>query len=114
VQVIGPIDHGFVQSMYFAGPEGLSLEICTGSDIDERAWIDPEVQRLCGIDDTEVAQLKAPVPYQRAAEPVPQPSSDPSKPQMHYPPAVYQRMVAMSDQQMWERASETTPPVIVE
>ena len=114
VQVIGPIDHGFVQSMYFAGPEGLSLEICTGSDIDERAWIDPEVQRLCGIDDIEVARLKAPVPYQRAAEPVPQPSSDPSKPQMHYPPTVYQRMVAMSDQQMWERASETTPPVIVE
>jgi len=28
VQVMGPIDHGFCQSMYFAGPEGLSLEVC--------------------------------------------------------------------------------------
>jgi catechol 2,3-dioxygenase-like lactoylglutathione lyase family enzyme len=114
VQVIGPIDHGFVQSMYFAGPEGLSLEICTGSDIDERAWIDPEVQRLCGIDDREVEQLKAPTAYARPAAPVAQPPSDPTKPQMHYPAAVYDRMVAMSDQQMWDRASETTPPVIVE
>ena len=114
VQVIGPIDHGFVQSMYFAGPEGLSLEICTGSDIDERAWIDPEVQRLCGIDDREVERLKAPAGYDRPAAPVAQPSSDSTKPQMHYPAAVYDRMVAMSDQQMWERASETTPPVIVE
>ena len=26
VQVFGPIDHGFVQSIYFAGPEGLALE----------------------------------------------------------------------------------------
>jgi catechol 2,3-dioxygenase-like lactoylglutathione lyase family enzyme len=114
VQVIGPIDHGFVQSMYFAGPEGLSLEICTGSDIDERAWIDPEVQRLCAIDDREVEQLKAPAAYERPTAPVPQPRSDESKPRMHYPPAVYDRMVAMTDQQMWERASETTPPVIVE
>ena len=34
VQVMGPIDHGFVQSFYFAGPENLSLEVCTGSSID--------------------------------------------------------------------------------
>jgi catechol 2,3-dioxygenase-like lactoylglutathione lyase family enzyme len=114
VQVIGPIDHGFVQSMYFAGPEGLSLEICTGSDIDARAWIDPEVQRLCGIDDGEVELLKVPAAYVRPSEVVPQPASDATKPQMHYPPAVYARMMAMTDQEMWERASETTPPVSVE
>ena len=37
VQVLGPIDHGFCQSIYFEGPEGLNLEISTGSAIDERA-----------------------------------------------------------------------------
>ena len=32
IQVMGPIDDGFVQSIYFAGPEGLSLEVtCGGS-----------------------------------------------------------------------------------
>jgi hypothetical protein len=30
IQVMGPIDHGMIQSIYFAGPEGLSLEVCTG------------------------------------------------------------------------------------
>ena len=46
VPVIGPIDHGMCHSIYFAGPEGLSLEIACGGAIDERAWIDPEVQAL--------------------------------------------------------------------
>ena len=36
VNVIGPIDHGFCKSIYFAGPEHLTLEISTS-----RAAIDP-------------------------------------------------------------------------
>ena len=56
IQVIGPIDHGMIQSIYFAGPENLALEVCTGRSIDERQWVDPEVQGLCGISDDELAQ----------------------------------------------------------
>jgi catechol 2,3-dioxygenase-like lactoylglutathione lyase family enzyme len=114
VQVIGPIDHGFVQSMYFAGPEGLALEICCGSDIDERAWVDPEVVGLCGITDAEILALEHPAPFERGLEPVPQPATDPAQPTMHYPPDIYERMLAMTDQEMWDRASQTTPPVEVE
>ena len=51
IQVLGPIDHGFVQSIYFEGPEGLNLEVACGSNIDPAAWIDPEVTGLCGITD---------------------------------------------------------------
>ena len=32
--VMGPIDHGMCKSIYFAGPEGLQLELATGSGID--------------------------------------------------------------------------------
>nr|HPU53522.1 VOC family protein [Burkholderiaceae bacterium] len=55
VNVIGPIDHGFCLSIYFAGPEGLTLEISTsGAAIDPRAWIDPEVVALAGISADEL------------------------------------------------------------
>ncbi len=62
IQVLGPIDHGMIQSIYFAGPEHLSLEVCTGRDIDERQWIDPEVQGLCDIsaEETRAAHESAP------------------------------------------------------
>lgn len=111
VQVIGPIDHGMIQSMYFAGPEGLCLEVCCGSSIDARQWIDPEVQRLCGISDDELAKLKEPDPIELGDEPVAQPATDEAKPRMSYPDKVYAAIMAMSDADMWNTASETTPPV---
>jgi catechol 2,3-dioxygenase-like lactoylglutathione lyase family enzyme len=114
IQVMGPIDHGFCQSMYFAGPEGLSLEIATGAGIDERAWIDPEVQGLCGIDASEVERLKAPAPYERPAQPVAQPADDLTKPRMHWPEAVYDRIMSTPDDVLWDKMSETTPPVAVD
>ncbi|MEL6891160.1 MAG: VOC family protein, partial [Actinomycetota bacterium] len=49
IQVMGPIDHGMIQSIYFAGPEHLSLEIAVGRAIDAEQWVDPDVQGLCGI-----------------------------------------------------------------
>ena len=94
LQVMGPIDHGFVQSIYFAGPEGLSLEVSTGSDIDERAWIDPEVTGLCGITDAELEALKNPAIYQRPAEPVPQPPFEDAPFHMH-PPEQWRKKMAV-------------------
>jgi catechol 2,3-dioxygenase-like lactoylglutathione lyase family enzyme len=114
IQVMGPIDHGFCQSMYFAGPEGLSLEIATGAGIDERAWIDPEVQGLCGIDDSKVERLKAPAPYDRPTQPVAQPADDLTKPRMHWPEGVYSRIMGTPDDVLWDKMSETTPPVAID
>ncbi|MPY92396.1 MAG: VOC family protein [Acidimicrobiia bacterium] len=111
VQVMGPIDHGMIQSMYFAGPENLVLEVCCGSGIDETAWVDPEVVRLCGISAAEVERLEHPAAFTEAAEPVTQPATDPTKPQLRYPPKAYERIMGMSDQETWDRFSETTPPV---
>src|SRR5207237_1286863 len=39
IQVLGPLDHGLCKSIYFAGPENLSLEIASSAEpIDARAW----------------------------------------------------------------------------
>lgn len=113
VQVMGPIDHGMVQSMYFAGPEGLSLEIATGSGIDDRAWIDPEVTGLCGITEAELAELRDPAAYEPSGEPVAQPPFE-EAPFHMYPPEQWQQIMSVPDEVMWERASETTPPVAVD
>ena len=50
VPVLGPLDHGFCKSIYFAGPENLSLELSFSNEaIDAEAWIDPAVMALAGI-----------------------------------------------------------------
>ena len=112
VQVIGPIDHGFIKSIYFAGPEGLTLKVCCGREIDADAWVDPEVVALCDISLSEVEEMKNPAPFQRPAQPVPQPAYDPDKPVMHYPVGQYEAIAAMSDELIWETFNETDPPVV--
>lgn len=113
IAVIGPMNHGMCQSMYFAGPEGLALEIACGGAIDERAWIDPEVQALAGISDDEVARYTSPAAYERPDQPVPQPEHDPAKPHLVYPEHVYRAMLATPDEVMWN-AVTSEPPVHVD
>ncbi len=115
IQVLGPIDHGFVQSIYFEGPEGLNLEITCGSDIDERAWIDPEVVGLCGITSDELETLKQPAAFERPTEPVAQPTAPhPDNVRAQRFPERTARTAAIPDEVVWERFSVTTPPVDVD
>ncbi|HRE01233.1 MAG TPA: VOC family protein, partial [Ilumatobacteraceae bacterium] len=80
VNVFGPLDHGMCHSIYFAGPELLSLEIATSErPIDARAWIDPEVVDLVGIDDQMLQRLKSPAAYAGEGGAVPNPPIDWSK-----------------------------------
>jgi hypothetical protein len=112
VQVLGPIDHGFTQSIYFDGPEGLNLEISCGSNIDASAWIDPEVVGLCGITEAELQALKEPAGFESTAEPVSQPTRPhPSSVHDDQHLAWHARVMALTDEQVWEQMSETTPPV---
>jgi hypothetical protein len=115
VNVMGPLDHGFCKSIYFAGPEGLNLEISTSAaGIDERAWIDPEVVELAGISAEELDRYKSPSAYENSTGgPIPQPPIDPSKPHMVYPPDVYERIMMMADDDLTARMSEPDPPVRV-
>ena len=88
VTVVGPIHHGLCDSIYFAGPEDLSLEIATSERaIDGRAWIDPEVVALAGIAPAELERFRSPAPFADRGGALAQPPLDKSKPYMRgWPP----------------------------
>jgi catechol 2,3-dioxygenase-like lactoylglutathione lyase family enzyme len=112
INVIGPIDHGMCRSIYFGGPEALTLEIATSSKpIEPERWIDPETVREAGIDAEELARFKSPTPFERPNEPVAQPPMDPDKPHMRYPKALYAQLLETSDEEIWKNASYPDPPV---
>lgn len=114
ITVFGPIDHGMCHSIYFAGPEDLSLEVATSAaPIDSRAWIDPEVVELAGISAEELDRFRNPAPF-TADEPVAQPDFDESKPYMRgYAVEDLVRMLQVPDDVVLEKFSESTPPVAV-
>jgi catechol 2,3-dioxygenase-like lactoylglutathione lyase family enzyme len=116
ITVLGPIHHGMCDSIYFAGPEDLSLEIATSERaIDGRAWIDPEVVALAGITPAELARFRNPVPFPGQGGRVAQPPLDPSKPTMRgWPAGVYEHLVQLPDAEFTARMSETEPPVEVD
>jgi Lactoylglutathione lyase and related lyases len=111
VNVIGPIDHGMCKSIYFAGPDQLTLEVATSqAAIDPAAWIDPQALARAGISAEEAERYKAPPAY-AGPSPVPQPPYDPAKPHMVYPEQMYQALLATPDEVLTARASYAEPPV---
>lgn len=112
VPVFGPMDHGFCQSIYFAGPEGLNLEIAVSdAPIDAEEWIDPEVVALAGISADELQGYLAPEPGPASEPRVPQPAYDPAKPHMRYPEERYRAMLQIPDDVFTANASFAEPPV---
>ena len=117
VTVMGPIDHGMCKSMYFAGPEDLSLEIATSEEaIDGRAWVDPEVVELAGISAEELDRFKNPAAYEGEGGAVPQPEFDPAKPWMRgYPEEAYRAVITMPDEVIAAQAEPfKDPPVEID
>jgi catechol 2,3-dioxygenase-like lactoylglutathione lyase family enzyme len=115
ITVVGPIHHGLCDSIYFAGPEDLSLEVSTSEKpIDGRAWIDPEVVALAGISAAELERFRKPAEFASQGGALAQPPIDPAKPWMRgWPPGVLEHFVAMTDEEFTARMSETEPPVKV-
>ena len=111
VNVIGPIDHGMCRSIYFAGPDQMTLEVATSHEaINPKLWIDPAVLAKAGINADEANRFKAPPAYE-GASPVAQPAYDPTKPHMAYPLETYQQMLKVPDEVITKSASYTAPPV---
>lgn len=115
VNVIGPIRHGFCQSIYFAGPENLALEVATSDGAEHpldsnRTWIDPEVAKLAGISDDDLARYTRPATYEGESGKVEQPPYDETKPHPFMPKDVYLATLAVPDEVITATASETTPP----
>ncbi len=112
IPVLGPIDHGFCKSIYFAGLENLALELSWSSEaIDARAWIDPEVVALNNISAMELARYKKSSDYTDQAGGVKQPGIDAPGPHMtNYPPGRYERVLSTPDEVVLAN-SENQPPV---
>ena len=111
VNVIGPIDHGMCQSIYFAGPDHMTLEVATSAAaVDPQRWIDPAVLAKAGISAAEAARFTAPPAYE-GPSPVPQPAYDPAMPHMVYPQEIYRKILATPDEVVTKTASYATPPV---
>ena len=60
VHCVGPMNHGFCQSIYFVGPDQTQLEVCTmtPSKYDLSEWIEPSVMESIGLSDTELKRLQ--------------------------------------------------------
>ncbi len=115
INVLGYIDHGMCQSIYFAGPEGMTLEVTAApGPIDARAWIDPEVVAKAGIDDDELHRFMNPPAYQGVGGSAPQPPIDPAKPHMNYPPDIYKMLMETPDEELTANRSYAEPPVKVD
>ena len=111
IAAFGPIDHGMCKSIYFAGLEGLNLEVSTSrTAIDPQVWIDQEVVELAGISPEELARYKNPADFVAAEGPVPQPGWDPGKPHMAYDPEVYKVMIGTPDEALSAANDFTAPP----
>ena len=111
VNVVGPIDHGMCKSIYFAGPDRMTLEVATSeATVQPERWIDPAVLAKAGISAEEAARFKAPAPY-TGPSPVAQPPYDPAKPHLAYPEKVYRDILATPDHVITESASYAEPPV---
>lgn len=111
VNVIGPIDHGMCKSIYFAGPDQMTLEVATSQAFVEDKWIDPAVLEKAGISDEEAARYRQPDAYSGEGGTVAQPPYDPSKPHLAYPEEMYQQMLKMPDDVITQTGSYAEPPV---
>ena len=113
VPAIGPIGHGFCQSIYFAGPEGLTLEVsCAVSEVDPARWVDPKVLTECGISGEEAEAMLNPEPCM-AETSVAQPGYNPAVPQMAYPAGALKMILATPDAAITAQGSYNEPPVRV-
>jgi catechol 2,3-dioxygenase-like lactoylglutathione lyase family enzyme len=114
VNIYGPLDHGMCHSIYFAGLEGLNLEVSFSEvGLDERAWIDPEVVALAGISADELRGFISPPTFASQGGAVPQPPIDPSKPHAAYDERVYQFLMTSPDEIVSQTLSVSDPPVKV-
>lgn len=114
VNVIGPLDHAMCHSIYFAGPDQLTLEVaCSQEPIDAARWVDPAVTARLGITDHELNRYLNPDPYEGEGGGVAQPPYDPAKPHQAYPENIYRAMLETPDEVI-TRAARFAAPVPAE
>ena len=117
VNVNGPIDHGMCHSIYFHGPEDISLEVATYGNaqhpIGADTWVDPEVQALAGISDEELQKFTNPSEYPGQGGAVPQPEYNPDGYHPKMPEEILKALIKMPDDMVAKQFSEPRPPALM-
>lgn len=112
INVIGPLNHGMCKSIYFAGPEQLTLEVaCPEMPVTADRWVDPVVLAKVGISAEEAKSYSNPDNYTGQGGSVAQPPYDETKPHMAYPPEQYRGMLSIPDAALTAMSHHTEPPV---
>jgi catechol 2,3-dioxygenase-like lactoylglutathione lyase family enzyme len=114
IPVLGPLDHGFCKSIYFAGLECLTLEISSqAAPLNGEEWIDPEVVGRAGISNNELQRFKNPAPYHNDGDPIAQPSMDTDKPVYAGMGEDFRGAYDLPDEVVLSEMSDNIPPVKV-
>ncbi|MDG1231403.1 MAG: hypothetical protein P8P91_03980 [Pseudomonadales bacterium] len=115
VPVVGPMDHGFCVSIYFAGPENLSLELSySEAAINPEARIDPEVQAHAGISGEELVRYKQFGAYADKSGGVAQPLASAPGPHMTNCLGVAYETSIVVPAEVIRANSENEPPLTIE
>ena len=110
--IVGPLDHGMCKSMYFAGPDNLTLEIAVScGPVDHKQWVDPETLNQIGLTMEEAQRFIHPEASTSNDGSVKQPDYDPSKYHQSYPEPMYQAMLKATDEQIAAAAQFNEPPI---
>ena len=111
VNCIGPVDHGMCQSMYYAGPEHLTLEVATSDKaITPELWVDQEVVELAGISPEELKTFINPPAFTGQGGKVPQPKKEDSLYHLVYDGPHGDKILDMSDEELNKLASFPNAP----
>ena len=88
----------------------LEFSTSEGEPIDAEAWIDTEVVKLAGISPSDLQRYKNPPAFESQGGAIKNPPVDLKNPPMEFPPG-RERVFGMTDEEIFQRMSETTPPV---
>lgn len=111
VNVVGPIDQGMCQSLYFAGPENLTLEVATSEKaISPELWIDPKAVKAAGISADDLARYTSPAPFEGQGGAIKQPKKDYEKPHLDYLAPFGALICKIPDKWIWKVFSFPTAP----
>ena len=114
IHVFGPLDHGIMRSIYFSGPDNLSLEVSTWMrEVIPDAWIDPEMVKALNISDEELAHLRNPALYKGEGGKVTQPPVDPMKHHALFENETLKAVIEMSDEEVFKNLSTPNDPVSI-
>lgn len=113
-QVIGPVGHGIVDSIYMVAPEDIILEFVSAenrADLRPEMWVEPGIAKTLGIPESELQNYLNPPGFQSKMGKVTQPNLDPTKQSRPLPvPAPMRAAIAgLTDEQIramltWEDA----------